>query len=307
MKFGFSLIVRGDEATPDTFAAIAERAEVLELDSLWLSAHVIVPPQVKSGYVMIPGLKHPASWKQSYWEPFTIMSYLSAITTTIQLGTSVVVLPMHNPIEMAKQVAQLDQLSGGRFIFGVGVGWFEEEFETLGRNYSNRGARADDALKLMKKLWVDDPVTYEGAFYSVKDCYFSPKPVQSPHPPIWIAGASRPAYRRAARFGDVFHPARMPVEKIVAAKAEIADFCEQYGRARDAVGIAVKMPVVFKGGPPAQGEFATQGRAQDIVDGINRYLEIGTEHFVLDVVPEKLDHAIDTMERFAQEVRPKLG
>ena len=307
MKFGFSLIVRGNDATLDTFAAVAERAEALQLDSLWLSAHVIVPPQVKSGYVMVPGLKHPEHWKEAYWEPFTVMSYLSAITTTVQLGTSIVVLPMHNPIEVAKQVAEVDQLSGGRFIFGVGVGWFEEEFEALGQNYANRGARTDDALQLMKHLWADDPVTYNGDFYSVTDCCFSPKPKQLPHPPIWIAGASRPAYRRAARFGDVFHPARMPVEKVVAAKAEIAEFCEHYGRARDAVGIAMKTPIVFKDGPPVQGEFATQGRVHDIIDGINRYLEIGTEHFVLDVVPEKLDHALDTMERFAQEVRPKLG
>ena len=124
---------------------------------------------------------------------------------------------------------------------------------------------------------------------------------------FWIAGASRAAYRRAARFGSVFHPVRMPVETIVAAKVEIADFCEQYGRARDAVGIAAKMPIVFKDGPPAQGEFATQGRVQDIVDGLNRYIEIGTEHVVLDIVPEKLENALDTMERFAQEVRPKLG
>ena len=307
MKYGFSVIVRGEEATPDTFVALAERAEALALDSLWLSAHVIVPPQTKSGYVMIPGLKHPDTWKVSYWEPFTIMSYLSAITTKVQIGTSVVVLPMHNPIEMAKQVAEVDQLSGGRFIFGVGVGWFEEEFEALGQNYANRGARADDALSLMKKLWTEDPVTYDGKFYSVNDCCFSPKPVQSPHPPIWIAGASRPAFRRAARFGDVYHPARMPVEKLIAAKAEIGDFCEQYGRPRDALGITVKMPLVFKDGPPSQGEFATQGRACDIIDAINRYLEIGTEHFVFDVVPETLDHALDTMQRFADEVRPKLG
>jgi alkanesulfonate monooxygenase SsuD/methylene tetrahydromethanopterin reductase-like flavin-dependent oxidoreductase (luciferase family) len=104
---------------PDTFAAIAERSEALQLDSLWLSAHVILPQQIKSGYVLIPGRKHDEHWKENYWEPFTILSYLSAMTSKITLGTSIVVLPMHNPFELAKQVAEVDQLSRGRFISGA--------------------------------------------------------------------------------------------------------------------------------------------------------------------------------------------
>ena len=128
MKYGCSLIVRGEDATPDTFVKMAERAEALDLDSLWLSAHVVLPPQVKSGYILIPGRMHPPHWRECYWEPFTILSFLAAHTRRITLGTSVVVLPMHNPFEIAKQVAEVDQLSNGRFIFGIGVGWFEEEF-----------------------------------------------------------------------------------------------------------------------------------------------------------------------------------
>ena len=91
MKYGFSLVVRGKDANPDTFAAIAERAEALNLDSLWLSAHVILPPQTKSGYVLIPGRMHPEHWKDNYWEPFTVLGYLAALTSKITLGTSVVV------------------------------------------------------------------------------------------------------------------------------------------------------------------------------------------------------------------------
>ena len=122
MKYGFSLIVRGEDATPDTFVGIAERSEALDMDSLWLSAHVVLPPQVKSGYVLIPGRPHPPHWRECYWEPFTVLSFLAAHTKRITLGTSVVVLPMHNPFECAKQVAEVDRLSGGRFVFGVGVG-----------------------------------------------------------------------------------------------------------------------------------------------------------------------------------------
>ena len=304
MKYGFSLIVRGEDATPDTFVRIAERSEALDMDSLWLSAHVVLPPQVKSGYVLIPGRPHPPHWRECYWEPFTVLSFLAAHTKRITLGTSVVVLPMHNPFECAKQVAEVDRLSGGRFVFGVGVGWFEEEFEVLGQSFGNRGARTDDALDLMKKLWAEDPVTYKGRFYSCEDAAFSPKPVQHPHPPIWVAGASRPACRRAARYGEAFHPARMQPERVVEMRRMLDDECGKVGRAPGSVKLCMKLPLVFQ---DALGEFPTQGTPGQIADGIGRYIEIGAEHFTFDFVPEKVDIALDVMERFAQEVRPRLG
>lgn len=306
MQFGFSLIVRGGDATPDTFARMAQRAEALDIDALWLSAHVILPPQTKSGYVLIPGRMHPEHWKECYWEPFTVLGYLAAKTDKIRLGTSVIVLPMHNPFEIAKQVAEIDQLSGGRFTFGVGVGWFEEEFEVLGQNFRNRGARTNEALELMKVLWGDDPVTFEGEHYRVADARFSPKPVQRPSPPIWIAGSSKAALRRAARLGDAWHPVRPGFEDLEKAKAQLARYVEEAGRAPGSVELAVKLPLVFQDGPPAGDQFPTQGRAQDIVDAIARYRDMGAVHFVFDPVPEELDVALDTMERFAQEVRPRL-
>ena len=196
MSYGISLIVRGNDATPENLLALAQRAEALGFDALWCSAHVIVPPQVKSGYVNVPGRKHGEHWKERYWEPFTLLSYLAAHTRRVTLGTSIIVLPMHNPFEVAKQVAEVDQLSGGRFCFGIGVGWFEEEFEVLGQDFANRGPRTDDALRLMHQLWTTDPVTYEGQFYQVRDAWFAPKPVQQPRPPIWVAGHGKVTLRR---------------------------------------------------------------------------------------------------------------
>ena len=306
MKFGFSLIVRGNEATPDTFQQVAQRAESCGLDALWLSAHVIVPPQTKSNYVMVPGLAHPPHWKERYWEPFTVLGYLAAVTSKIQLGTSIVVLPLHNPFEVAKQVAEIDQLSNGRMIFGVGAGWFEEEFEVLGQDYKNRGARMDDALQLIDQLWKPDPVNYSGQFYNVKDAYFAPKPVQTPNPPIWIAGGSMMAMRRAAKYADVFHPVRVPPEAIPEMAKTLGDLCEEYGRARDAVKIGVKVLLDFTGQPTTEGQSPTQGRPQDIIDGIRSYQDVGVEHLVLDIAPEKRSVLLDAIERFAQDVRPNI-
>jgi len=307
MNFGFSLVVRGPEATPDTFARIAERAEALEIDSLWCSAHVILPPQVKSGYVLIPGLKHPEHWKECYWEPFTVLSYLAALTSKITLGTSVVIAPMHNPIELAKQVAEVDQLSAGRFVFGIGVGWFEEEFELLGQNFKNRGARTDEALELMKALWGPDPVSFAGKYYSVENACFGPKPVQQPAPPIWVAGSSQAALKRAARIAQAWHPVRPTFEQLVAARTDLNRYLSAAGRAPDSLEIAVKAPLVFQDGPPQAEQAPTQGRAVDIIDAIEAYGRAGATHLVLDFLPENLTTALDTMERFAQEVRPKLS
>ncbi|MCP5151835.1 MAG: LLM class F420-dependent oxidoreductase [Ectothiorhodospiraceae bacterium] len=306
MKYGFSLVVRGADAGPETFKTMAERAEALGIDSLWLSAHVIVPRQVKSHYSMVKGRTYPETWRECYWEPFTVLAYLSAITRRITLGTSVVVLPMHNPFELAKQVAEVDCLSGGRFVFGIGVGWFEEEFEILGQSYGNRGKRTDEALALMKTLWADDPVRFEGKYYNVDEAWFSPKPVSRPHPPIWVAGASTPALRRAARFGDYFHPVRAPLAYLEEAKVELARHVADAGRAPGSVGLAVKMPLTFQDGPPGSGQFPTQGRPADVVAAIRAYRDAGVDHLVFDLVPETLATALETMERFAEEVRPRV-
>jgi probable F420-dependent oxidoreductase len=256
--------------------------------------------------VLIPGLKHAEHWKERYWEPFTVLSYLAALTSKIKLGTSVVVMPMHNPFELAKQVAEVDQLSGGRFVFGIGVGWFEEEFEVLGQDFHNRGARTNEGLELMKALWGDDPVTFEGKHYRVENACFGPKPVQQPSPPVWVAGGSKAALRRTARYGDAWHPVRPSFETLERSIAELHGYLEQEGRTPDSVEIAIKCPVVFQSGPAGAGQAPTHGRPRDIADAIKRYRDLGASHFVLDVVPETRAVALDTMERFVQEVRPLL-
>lgn len=306
MKFGFSLVVRGADATPEGFAAIARRAEALGLDSLWLSSHVVLPRQERSWYGLVEGRRYPAHWREGYWTPFTVMAYLAALTERITLGTSVLVLPMHNPVEVAKQAAEVDVLSGGRLVLGVGVGWFEEEFEVLGRAFRDRGARTDDALALLRALWTEEPVTYESASHSLTDCSFLPKPVQEPGPPVWIAGGGEPAIRRAARFGDAFHPVRFTPERVREARVSLDRHCRDHGRDPAEVEIAAKLPLAVGVSNPGQDALPTQGSAAEVAEGIHRYREAGATHFVFDIVPETVAVAIEAMERFAGEVRPLL-
>jgi probable F420-dependent oxidoreductase len=236
-----------------------------------------------------------------------VLSYLAALTSKITLGTSVVIVPMHNPIELAKQVAEVDQLSGGRFVFGVGVGWFEEEFEVLGQDFHNRGARTDEALDLMKALWGDDPVSFRGRYHQVEEAFFSPKPRQRPSPPIWVAGGSKAALKRAARCADAWHPVRPTFETLRHARADLNGYLAEAGRKPESLEIAVKLPLIFQDGPPQSDQPLTQGRPADIIGAIESYSEAGASHLVFDFVPESLATALDTMERFAQEVRPGLS
>ena len=307
MSYGFSLIVRGSDATPENFALMAERAEALDIDTLWCSAHIVLPPQVRSGYAMVPDLMHPPHWKEGYWEPFTVISYLAARTTRLRFGTSIIVLPMHNPFEVAKQVAEVDQLSDGRFTLGVGVGWFEEEFEVLKQDFRTRGARTDEALALMRKLWGPDPVDFQGRFYSVADAYFAPKPVQQPGPPIWVAGNSEPALRRAARYADAWHPVRPTFPMIEQAKQTLAQYLEEAGRPSDAVEIGVKLPLVVEDESPDRDAFPARGQPEEIASAIDKFRELGVDHFVFDLLPETISTALDSMDRFAQDIRPRLG
>ena len=156
MKYGFSIIVRGDSASPATFDAMAERAEALKIDTLWASDHLVFPPFITSSYPGRADGQLPDDWKRTYYQPFSVLNYLAARTSTVRLGTSVMILPMRNPLEVAAQLAEMDQLSGGRVNFGVGVGWYSEEFAALGYPFKDRGKRTNDGLAIIKKLWTEE-------------------------------------------------------------------------------------------------------------------------------------------------------
>ncbi|MBI3824964.1 MAG: LLM class F420-dependent oxidoreductase [Candidatus Rokubacteria bacterium] len=197
MKIGVNLLNFGPGADPDGIARWTWMAEMLGYHFAMISDHVAVTDDVAARY--------PAP----FYEPFTSLGWLAAHTTKITLGTTVVIVPYRHPLETARMIANLDHLSGGRLIFGVGVGWAQQEFEALGVPFERRGALADDYLAAMKAVWTQDVASYEGRFVSFKGVHSAPRPMQSPHPPIWVGGASDAALRRAVRLGDGWHPIRI--------------------------------------------------------------------------------------------------
>lgn len=301
------MIVRGDDAGPETFDRIAERAEALAWDCLWASDHVVMPALRVSRYPGRADGQLPETWKRSYFQPFSVLNYLAARTRTVRLGTSVLILPMRNAVEVAAQIAEMDQLSGGRVNFGVGVGWYQEEFEALGYDFHDRGARTDDGLAIMKSLWSRRKTTINGPNYCFADAEMGPKPLQQPHPPIYVGGDTPAALRRLARFGDVWHPFRATPEALVEARPKLQAALQREDRATAEFPIAPKIPLTFQDGPTREGQAPTEGRPRDIIDALRRYHDAGATEFCFDIMTETLPVALDTLARFAEEVRPHLN
>ena len=201
MKIGYSLSNNQGMEDVQGVINLAVRAEELGFDSVWASEHVF-----NVSYV------YDRIGDKPYYEPLTVLAYVAATTKTIGLGTSVLVLPYHNPIRLAKVAATLDVLSGGRLMLGVGVGVIEEELEAMGSPYAERGAITDEAIAIMKELWTKEDPSFQGKYHSFSGMKFTPKPVQKPHIPIIVGGTSRAAIRRAARTGTGWHPTALSPE-----------------------------------------------------------------------------------------------
>ena len=197
MKCGVNLINFGPGARPDSLTQWALLTETLGYHFLMTSDHLAITPDVQERY--------PAP----FYEPFTTLGWLAGVTRRIEIGTTVIVLPYRNPVEVARMAANVDQLSGGRLLFGVGVGWAQQEFAVLGVPFHQRGALTDEYLAAIKMLWTNDVASFQGRHVAFQDIHTAPRPARAPHPPIWVGGASAAALRRAVRYGDAWHPIRV--------------------------------------------------------------------------------------------------
>ena len=200
MRVGINLINFGPGASPESLARAAELGEALGYHLLMISDHVAITPDVQARY--------PAP----LYDPFTTLGWLAGLTRRVELGTTVIILPYRHPIETARMAANVDRLSGGRFILGIGVGWARQEFDALGVPFHRRGAMTDDYLAAIKTVWADEIASYDGRFVSFRNVRTAPHPLRRPHPPIWVGGASDAALRRAVLHGDAWHPIRIRVD-----------------------------------------------------------------------------------------------
>jgi probable F420-dependent oxidoreductase len=312
LRVGCTLPTSGAAADPAALGGLAQTAEALDFDSVWISDHVVIPERISSNYPYSVDGAFQTSAKQTYLEPLTALGYLAGITRKVRLGIAVLILPYRHPLLTAKMVATLDNLSGGRIDLGIGVGWMQEEFAALGvpaEMYTHRGGVSDEQLKILRTVWTEDVAGFEGKFYRFEPVGAHPHPIQKPNPPIWIGGHTRPALRRVALYGDGWlpiggrPPANLPPSELADSIASIRRQAAEAGRGANALRVCFDTTIDFA---------ATDGRpfsgsSESIAGQLRGYVEAGADSLVVSFGRQPPAQYEQCLRRFAEEVRPALS
>jgi probable F420-dependent oxidoreductase len=309
MKIGMGIPETGSQATRSALAAWIERAEGLGYSYFTVSDHIVIPGAIESRY------PYSESGGVSGWgecmEQFTYMAYLAAITTTTRLVSSVTVMPLRGAMHMAKTIATIDVLSGGRMVLGIGVGWLEEEFEAVqAPPFAARGRVTDEYLQAFKLLWTEDDPCFDGDHVKFANVIFEPKPVQKPHPPIWVGGESLPAMRRAVRHGDAWHPIDSnprhrldTLERMAAGIARLHQLAADQSRDPASIGVALYTgwSTTEDKADDGQRKFLT-GSEATIAEDIQALEAMGVSDLLLGFRRDTLEESLDNMQYFADDI-----
>lgn len=239
MDFDLWLPTANPFSTPELLAEVAAQSEARGVHAIWVGEHVVLFDQYGSRYPYADEGRIPVPPGTGLLEPLTTLSFLAAHTSTVRLGTAMLLLPQRNPVYVAKEISTLDWLSNGRVDLGVGVGWLREEFEALQVPWERRGARTDEYLGVLRTLWCDEKSSFDGDYWHLEECEMFPKPVQSPHPPIHIGGESPAALRRVARHAQGWNTFNRLPHELAAPLAELDALLEAEGRSRREITITV--------------------------------------------------------------------
>ena len=290
MKFGICLPNNWGVEDVRSIFTLATSAEELGFDSVWVSEHVF---NVDYVYERIGS--------RPYYDPLAVLSYVAAITNKVSLGTSVLVLPYHNPIRLAKTAATLDAMSGGRLLLGVGVGLIRQELEAMGCPFSERGAVTDETIAIMKELWGREDPSYDGRYHRFSGMKFSPKPIQKPHVPLLIGGVSRSAIRRAVRTGDGWHPTSQAPGDLAAGIRYLREQARAAGREASDLPVSVRLNLASLGTVRAAGDRYSLGPdPEEIIRDASAYRDLGVVELVISPAtgdPERIGTAMEILAR----------
>ncbi|MYC28751.1 MAG: LLM class F420-dependent oxidoreductase [Chloroflexi bacterium] len=226
MDIGITARVSSSSLDP---AVLAKRAEELGFESFWLPEHPILPVNTTSRYGGTADGSIPASMAD-IGDPLIGLARASAATNSIKLGTAISLVPEHNPLLHAKQIATLDRVSNGRFLFGIGAGWLQEETEIMGGDFRHRWGQTREHILAMKELWTQEEAEFHGRFVDFPAVRCSPKPVQSPHPPVYLGGFAANVFKRVVEYGDGWMPVRVDEEQLRAGRATLDELADAAGR-----------------------------------------------------------------------------
>jgi len=302
----------GHNGSAPELVEVARRAELLGFDSVWLHDHLFMPAAIRSRYPYNEAGVAGFAYRQDIYDPMALMAAIAVATQRVEIGTSVLIVPYRNPLLLAKMLSTADQLSKGRILLGIGVGWMEEEFVQLGigDHYPVRGRVTDEWMRICIELWTGEGASsFEGAYHRFEDVGAFPKPFRKPHIPIWVGGKGEIAARRTARYGQGYH-------SITSSPAELAGEVERLHRHLEAADRDPAEVVVSMLGPsialaPLSHEMPATlgGGAQQIIDGLAAYAAAGLEHAELSMAgysPADASGYLDGMQWVAEEILPAL-
>jgi probable F420-dependent oxidoreductase len=291
MDIGYFALGIGPLTTPEWIRPVAMAAERLGYSSIWAPEHVVLIDQFSSKYPYSAG-EFPMPTDVPFADPFTTLAFAAACTSRIKIATGICLVPEHNPLILAKTAATLDQLSGGRFILGTGVGWLAEEFQALGLSFERRAQRTREYIDVMRKLWSEPKSTHRGEFVNFPEVRSFPKPHNGRSIPVWFGGESGPALRRVGEYGDGWIGFRLMPDEAAVKIRKIEEILKASGRKRSDVYLSVS---------PYEKPVTT--------DDMKRYRDAGADevvHVVFDI-PPTVAELTRRLERMAKEfVEPAM-
>ncbi len=288
MKFGLMFANAGPFAYPESLAHLAQTAEEVGIESIWTVEHVVVPVGYRSAYPYSSSGKMPGPENAPLPDPVVPLAFAAAITKKLRLGTGVMILPQRHPVYVAKEIATLDVLSNGRALLGVGIGWLEEEFQTVGVPFKERAPRTGESIRAIRSLWKAEAEPFEGRFYKWAAVESNPKPVQKPGVPIIVGGHAEGAARRAARLGDGFFPARGDFPTLTRLVGVLREECAKIGRKPETI------------------ELTTGGGAKLDADLAKRYEDFGVARLAIGPPAYDPEGLTRGLRDFADRVMAKV-
>ena len=282
MRLGFALPQVGNAAGPEAVSTVAKRAEELGFDSLWVLDRLLYPVEPRAPYPIGDGTL-PVQYKTSM-DPLQTLAFAAAQTKRIAVGSSVLNLPWYNPVLLARSLATLDVLSNGRLRVGLGMGWSPDEYEAAGVSWSGRGKRADELVRAIKTIWTTNPVEFRGEYVQIAKSFIDPKPVQKPHPPIYMAAYAPTALQRVARESHGWFPVGIPIKALAEMFNGVKGMAKEAGRNPDELELIARGNPVELSDSPAGGDRADfTGTIDQIGADIAATKEAGAAELVLDV------------------------
>ena len=274
--------VSGIQMEHGDITVLAQKMEELGFDSMWVPEHTVIPIHHNSKYRGTADGSLPESMSHQA-NPLISLAHAAGATKTLKIGTAVLLVTEHNPLDLAKQVSTLDYYSGGRFLFGIGTGWFREESEIMGGDFDHRWTQAREYLSAMKELWTNDPAEYHGEYVDFPPVRCLPLPVQKPHPPVLLGGEAKNVFRRIVQWADGWLPLRMSPEQVAAARAKLSEMADAAGRDPKSITITVS-------GVPTDK------------DAIKQYEDAGADRALVRLTRTGQSEVLGELEDMAQKV-----